>query len=265
MSDWSTLNDENNAIWETNAGFWDERMGEGNVFFNKLIAPSAGSLLALRPDEHVLEIACGNGNFSRWMAQQGAQVVATDVSSVFIDRARARTTEHADRITYQTLDATDSAALLALGEARFDAAVCNMAIMDIPSITPLVQALPRLLKPGGRFVFTIMHPCFNSVGLIKAVEEDDKDGILTVRHFVKIEKYATPISEKGLGMIGQPVPQFYFHRPLNQLFGAFFEVGFAINGMLEPTFDATTPRDGSTSWFNYTEIPPVLAARLVLT
>jgi SAM-dependent methyltransferase len=263
-SDWSSLNDENTAIWQTNAGFWDERMGEGNAFFHKLIAPSAGALLALKPDEHVLEIACGNGNFSRWMAQQGTKVFATDVSDVFIERARTRTTELSGSITYQTLDATDYDALIALGEGRFDAAVCNMAIMDIPSITSLVQALPRLLKPRGRFVFTIMHPCFNSVGLVKGVEEDDKDGVLTVRHFVKIEKYATPISEKGLGMIGQPVPQFYFHRPLNQLFSIFFDVGFAITGLLEPTLDGGAQRDASTSWANYTEIPPVLAARLVL-
>ena len=30
------------------------------------------------------------------------------------------------------------------------------------SITPLLSVLPELLKPGGRFVFSVTHPVFNS-------------------------------------------------------------------------------------------------------
>ena len=44
------------------------------------------------------------------------------------------------------MDATDAAQLLALGAGRFDAAVCNMALMDMTTIDPLLRALPRLLK-----------------------------------------------------------------------------------------------------------------------
>ena len=60
-----------------------------------------------------------------------------------IAHARARTTHHAERITYLVLDASDEAALLALGEASFDAALCNMALFDMAGI----QATPDSLLP----------------------------------------------------------------------------------------------------------------------
>jgi hypothetical protein len=33
--------------------------------------------------------------------------------------------------------------------------------MDMASITPLLSVLPQLLRPGGRFVFSVTHPVFN--------------------------------------------------------------------------------------------------------
>ena len=59
------LNDESNDIWERNADFWDERMGEGNRFHNTLVRPAQERLLDIRPGERALDVACGNGNFAR--------------------------------------------------------------------------------------------------------------------------------------------------------------------------------------------------------
>ena len=52
---------------------------------------------------------------------------------------RARETL-AHRIEYRLVDATDKEQLLALGEGRFDALVCNMVLMDMPVIDPLSRA-----------------------------------------------------------------------------------------------------------------------------
>jgi 2-polyprenyl-3-methyl-5-hydroxy-6-metoxy-1,4-benzoquinol methylase len=68
----------------------------------------------------------------------------------------------ADDIEYSRIDATDEDALRALGEHRFDAVTCLMALMDIADLKPLARNLPRLLAPGGRFVFVTAHPAFNS-------------------------------------------------------------------------------------------------------
>ena len=249
-------------IWNQNATFWDEYMCEGGSFQRILIGPTTERLLNLRPDERVLDVACGNGAFARRMAALGARVVACDFAETFIERAKARTSEHTDRIVYQVIDATDEAALLALGKQAFDAAVCTMGLMDMPEIAPLMSALSQLLKPHARFVFSIMHPCFNSTaGMKMVVEEEDRDGELVVVHAIKISQYATPGTHKGLGLIGQPAPQYYFHRPLNMLFDECFRAGFVLDALAEPTFNADAKPNRPFSWENYHEIPPVLIAR----
>ena len=250
-------------IWNTNAAFWDERSGDDGLTMQRaLIAPITERLLALKPNERVLDVACGNGAFARRMAALGARVVACDFAQAFIERAKARTTNNADRIEYRVIDATDERALLALGKQSFDAAVCTMALMDMPEIDPLLRALSQLLNPHARFVFSITHPCFNSSAEMKmVVEEEDRDGKLVVAHAVKISQYATPTTHKGLGIIGQPAPQYYFHRPLNALFNACFRAGFVLDALEEPTFDADAQPNRPFSWENYHEIPPVLIAR----
>lgn len=255
---------ETQDIWNQNAAFWDERGGDNGLIMQRtLIAPATERLLDLKPTERVIDIACGNGAFARRMTQLGAQVVACDVAENFIQRARARTTENMDRIEYRIIDATNQTALLALGEQSFDAAVCTMAVMDMPEIDPMFSAVRQLLKPNGRFVFSTVHPCFNSgQGMKRVIEEEDKNGSIVDVYAIKISNYASPTTYKGLGIVGQPVPQYYFHRSISDLFGACFRAGFAIDALEEPTFDATANPNRPFSWENFHEIPPVLIARL---
>ena len=243
-------------------------MGEGNEFQRMLIAPAAEELLDIHEGERVMDVACGNGVFARRMAALGAQVVATDFSSTFIARAKARTqntAEHAayrDRIDYYVMDATDEAALLALGEGSFGAIYCGMAFMDMVTIDPLMSAARRLLKPGGRFVFSTMHPCFNSAMQRLGVEEEDTAGQLQATYYVKVTRYLTPIAQRGGGMPGEPNPHNYFHRSLQDILGSCFRAGFALDGLREPSFPQMAEPRAYVSWANYTEIPPVLVGRL---
>ncbi|HWE63205.1 MAG TPA: class I SAM-dependent methyltransferase [Chloroflexota bacterium] len=258
----SRLTRETQAIWDQNATFWDSRMAEGNDFQLQLVGPASERLLALREGETVLEVACGNGQFARRLAALGAQVVATDFSAVFLERARERTREHADRIDYRLVDATDEAQLLALGERRFDAMVCSMALMDMTTIDPLMRAAARLLTPQGRFVFSTMHPCFNSGPITWVLEEEDRDGEIRTTYAVKVSRYIRPSQSRGLGMLGQPAPHYYFHRALSDLFSAAFRAGLVLDALEEPVFDDRTSSPRPLSWANYREIPPVLVARL---
>ncbi|MCI0477000.1 MAG: methyltransferase domain-containing protein, partial [Anaerolineales bacterium] len=126
--------DDVRARWDTNAAFWDERMGEGNAFHLHLVEPAALELIQLEPQERILEIACGNGQFARKLASLGARVTATDFSPAMIERARAHTEPFNNQIEYRVADATDENALRALGAHAFDAIVSNMALMDISDI-----------------------------------------------------------------------------------------------------------------------------------
>ncbi len=257
------LNRESRDIWDQNAAAWDEAMGEGNAFQRVLIAPTEERLLKLRPGEKVLDVACGNGVFARRLAQLGASVVACDFSEKLIELARARTTENRDRIAYRVVDATDESQLLALGEGEFDAAVCNMAMMDMLAIQPLANALVRLLKPGGRFVFAVMHPCFNTHGVTMVAEQSEIDGQIRTTHALRIDQYLGLGPAKGLALREQPLPQYYFQRPLSVLFGTCFRAGFVLDALEEP---AEQPVPGAPTFDrgNYAEFPPVLVARLRL-
>jgi 2-polyprenyl-3-methyl-5-hydroxy-6-metoxy-1,4-benzoquinol methylase len=258
------LSAESAGIWDANAEAWDARMGEaGGLFQRTLVAPAAERLLGVRPGQLILDVACGNGVFSRLLARLGTRVVACDFSAALIERAKARSAAEAGQVSYQVVDATDEAQLLALGEeGAFDGAVCNMALMDMAAIEPLFDALARLLKPGAPFVFSVMHPCFNTTSTLM-VENWDEAGVERTVLSVKVSEYLGLAPTKGLAISGQPVPQHYFHRPLHALFAAGFRAGFAIDGLEEP---ACTPEQAESSpllsWTNFTEIPPVMVVRM---
>ncbi len=265
MAEFQHLNREATRIWDANADFWDARMGEGNDFHKQLVEPSQLRLLASVEGKRVLDVACGNGQFARKLAGLGATVVGIDAAEGMVRNARARSAPVPGSVEYHVVDATDEGALLGLGERSFDAAVCTMAIMDMASVGPLAQALTRLLKPGGRLVFSVMHPCFNSPDIIMTAEVEDRGGDIVEEFSISVGRYAASYTARGLAMVGQPEAQHYFHRSIATLYGVFFAVGFVLDGLEEPCF--SQPGTGSTvvSWANFTDIPPVLVSRMRLT
>jgi 2-polyprenyl-3-methyl-5-hydroxy-6-metoxy-1,4-benzoquinol methylase len=256
--DFPELASETQRIWNGNARWWDARMGEGNDWHSRLIAPSVKRLLGLRPGELVADLACGNGLLARDMAQAGASVVGCDFSAEFLECARSRSVDYGDRIEYRLMDLADQDQLAALDSAQFDAAVCNMAIMDMASITPLLEGTARALRHNGRFVFSILHPCFNTGGTRLIAERDDSGIVYAVR----VERYLGLVPETGIGIVGQPMPHYYFHRPLSVLLSACFAAGFVLDGLEEPAPGTVKGSAKPLTWDNYTEIPPILTVRL---
>ncbi len=200
--------------------------------------------------------------FPRRLAELGAHVVAFDFSPSFLDRARARTQDFTDRIEYRLVDAMNQQELLDLGIDRYDAAVCTMALMDMASIDSLISALSQLLRRGGRFVFSVPHPCFNNSSVTKVVEEIDTGGKLVTTYAVKVPRYIRSSVGQGVGAVGEPIPHLYFHRPLHELFDICFRASFVLDGLEEPVFETKPEPTRPLSWVNYAEIPPVLVARL---
>ena len=142
-----------------------------------------------------------------------------------------------------------------------------MALFDMAAIDPLMRSLPRLLRPGGRFVFSVLHPCFNNSHVVQMAEMEDREGHIVTVYSVKVSGYMTPGMAKGAAIAGQPKPQLYFHRPLQVLLGAGFEAGFVLDALEERSFPADHPHTRSPlAWGgNFSEIPPVLVARMRLT
>ena len=271
-SDWPELAEEVRSRWNRNAAFWDDYMGEhSNDFHNLLVRPAMERLLTVKAGDHVLDIACGNGNFSRFLAGLGARVTAIDGSAGMIEKARNRSEGHgtgvsenetAGEIDYRVIDVTDTKALETLGTRTFDAAVSNMAVMDMAEIGPMFAAVHGLLKPGGVFVFSLTHPCFQAPFAVRYAEQVDQDGRMIQKAGMKIDRYLTPQPFEGLAIVGQPVPSLIFHRPLSVLLTMCFDAGYVLDGLEEGAFDESVEADRELSWANLKEIPPMMAMRL---
>lgn len=259
-----SLNAAGHDQWDRKAAFWDTLHGDdGNRFHRRLVGPAVERLLALQPGERVLDIACGSGVMARRLAALGGRVTAVDFSAALIEKARQRGQPAGEPIRYAVADATDEAALAALGEGAFDAVVCTMALMDMPEIAPLYRAARRLLAVGGRMVIATAHPAFNSNLPVMVAELEDRDGALVTTPAMKVALYLDVAPRLAVGAPGEPVPHWFYHRPLHELLGEAFAAGLVLDGLEEPAFgpediDPARP----LAWSANPQIPPVLVARL---
>ncbi len=139
-----------------------------------------------------------------------------------------------------------------------------MALFDMADIEPLFHVLPRLLKPGGRFVFSLTHPAFNNTSSVHVAEEMDVEGQIKTVYSLKVSQYMTPHHARGAAMRNQPRPQLYFERPLQYYLNLGFRNGFVLDGFEERAFPPDHPQANPLGWGGkFSEIPPVLVARLV--
>jgi SAM-dependent methyltransferase len=255
---------ENRRIWDVNARWWDDRIGDGNDFQTLLIEPATERLLDVRAGDMILDAACGAGRFARRMAHLGARVIAFDQSAEFIARARERISRDSP-VEYHVVDAVNAEAVRSIGSNRFNKAVCTMAIMDMPEIGSLFKLLSRVLTPGGAFVFSVTHPCFHSAAIQRFTEIYEEYGGRNVIHSgVKVSSYLSPFARKTEGIVGQPEPQWFFHRPIGVLFGFGFEAGFVVDGIEEPRLpEAEKPKAG-VRWHDMPDIPPIMVVRMKL-
>lgn len=137
-------------------------MGQNsNYFYNKVVRPKTEKLLDIKEGDYVLDIACGNGNFSQRMVDLGARVVAFDFSENMIECAKKRRNGYPKDIEFQIIDATKEEELKLLKRKQnYNKAVCLMGLMDISDIQPLFKTLSSMLSKNGIFVFAMHHPCF---------------------------------------------------------------------------------------------------------
>jgi SAM-dependent methyltransferase len=123
-----------------------------------LISAQAGLLPAVA-GARVLDLACGQGRMSRYLARRGADVLGVDVSAAMLGKARAA---GAAAITYLRADVTRAPAWW---DGRpFDGCTCELALMDIDDLAGALATVAAVLRPGGWFVASVVHPCFPGNG-----------------------------------------------------------------------------------------------------
>jgi ubiquinone/menaquinone biosynthesis C-methylase UbiE len=110
--------------------------------------------LLLSPDSHVLEVASGSGGPALYLAgQTGCRVTGVDVNPNGVATAKQAARRHTagSRTTFEVADAT---ALLPFVDHQFDALLCIDSMNHFPNRLETLREWRRVLKPGGRAVFT---------------------------------------------------------------------------------------------------------------
>jgi len=103
----------------------------------------------------VLEIGAGGAQCSRWLAARGARVVASDLSSGMLRTARAISARSGRALPLVQCDG----ACLPLAGASVDLVVTAYGVVPFVADSAAVMAeAARVLRPGGRFVFSTSHP-----------------------------------------------------------------------------------------------------------
>jgi ubiquinone/menaquinone biosynthesis C-methylase UbiE len=155
------------------------------------------------------------------LARKGAKVTGVDFSEKMIELAEKEETKEKLGIHYLLADASD---LSQLPGSHFDIVTCFMSLQDIENLEKAVSEVARVLKPGGRFVFSIPHPCFETL-----VVKGRRTSAAT-RYFGKV-KY--PI-HWDMERLVKPFRTTSFHRTLADYFDALYRSKLYVLRLVEP-------------------------------
>jgi SAM-dependent methyltransferase len=203
------------AQHEPSWGIWDVPESELHLF----PADPAG--------QDAVELGCGTGYVSAWLARRGARPVGIDVSDAQL--ASARRFQREFSVAFPLLLA--SAEQVPLADASFDLVISEYGASIWCDPYRWVPEAARLLRPGGRLVFLV-----NGVLLMLCVpdEEDVPAGERLLRPYFGMHRFEWPDD--------QAVD---FHLGHGEMLGLLRASGFEVEELLE-----VRPPEGSTTRFD---------------
>ena len=137
---------------------------------HKSIYENVAKVLELKPEDVILEVACGNGYFLKRYASHVHRVAGLDLSELAIKLANKVNKE---RVKAGTAEFTyGEASQLPWEDNKFSAATAMGSFPGVPEPSKSLREMYRVLRPGGRAVISIE---WNA--------EDGKD------HSKEVEKY----------------------------------------------------------------------------
>ena len=107
-----------------------------------------------RPNQNVLDIACGSGNVALVAARRYCNVAGIDIAENLIDRARQRAAAEGSQIDFRVGDAQD----LPYPDASFDIVFSVFGAMFAPDQSKAAREMLRVCRPGGRIVMANWMP-----------------------------------------------------------------------------------------------------------
>ena len=101
----------------------------------------------------VLDLGCGTGRHTAWLAEAGARVTAVDFSAGMLEQARRKASTGEVRFIAHDLHEP-----LPFGDASFDAVVSGLVLEHLRDLRGFFVEAHRVLRPAGRAVVSAMHP-----------------------------------------------------------------------------------------------------------
>jgi ubiquinone/menaquinone biosynthesis C-methylase UbiE len=146
------------AAWNAGAEAYSHFVESGADYYRHLVHGPA--LLAACGDVRgraALDLGCGQGYFSRLLAGAGATVTAVDISDSLVARAAELEAREPLGITYLRMDAARIGTRF--GAESFDLVTGCMSLQDMADPGAVLAGAGRVLRPDGRAVFSVPHPC----------------------------------------------------------------------------------------------------------
>src|SRR5690606_16782764 len=113
---------------------------------------------------------------------------------------------------------------------HFDAATCVLAIQNISPIQGVFAGVSRSLKPGGRFIIVMMHPCFRGAKETSWGWDDARKV-----QYRRVDRYLIPRKAPIFTSPGRKDGTYTwtFHKPLQDYVKSFRKAGLLIDAMEE--------------------------------
>lgn len=224
------VSQSNKTSWGNVATWYGEHLAEADTYHAKVVLPNLLRVLNLKKGEAVLDLACGEGFFSRAFAKAGTQVVGADISKELIAKAKQQ-----GGATFHVSPATK---LAFAKDHSFDAVVCVLALQNIEDLAGTLKEVSRVLKQDGRFVMVLNHPAFRVLKRSSwGWDEQTKAQYRRIDGYLSGAKVAVDMAphSTGSGQAGkkEKVHTVSFHRSLQDFFKPLSANGLAVTKLEE--------------------------------
>ena len=216
--------DSSTKAWNELGEEWFElaQTGESRIHF---IMPYTLEKLGDVTGRKILDLGCGEGGYSRALAKKGAEVVSVDCSESAIRYAAEQAEKEKLFIRHYVRNSCD---LFEIADNSFDIVLCSMMLMDCEDFDSTVREAARVLKPGGRFIASVLHPCFDGnhdTGIGRQGSGIDRQ--VVVMNYFEPKTWEAPLWRGR-------TPVVWRHRTMQDYVKAFVRNGLTIVDLDEP-------------------------------